>query len=71
MQIVEVQVIPWQAGENRWAIAIRYSNGLKQVFEVGDRPHAEREREELQRHAITPSSPPASSAPPAPRCPGR
>jgi hypothetical protein len=48
-QILEVKVIRWPTAEDRWAVAIRYSNGLKQFYEVGDRAQAERERAQLER----------------------
>ena len=48
-QIVEVRVIPWPGAEDRWAVAILYGSGLKQIYEVGDRAQAERERAQLAR----------------------
>lgn len=48
-QIVEVKVVPWPVAEGRWAVAIRYANGLKQIYEVGDRAEADGERARLER----------------------
>jgi len=46
--IIEARVIPWEAVPGQeapgiWGIAVRYSNGLGQAYQVGNRLEAERE----------------------------
>ena len=54
IQILDVEVIPW--GDDRWAVAIRYSNGRRQLIELGNRFQAEKEANRLRREEIKPYS---------------
>ena len=43
IQIVDVEVVRWgDWWDDQWALAIRYSNGRKQVFNLGSRLEAEK-----------------------------
>lgn len=48
-QIVELDVIRWKTGIDRWGMVIRYSDGLKHSYEVGNRLEAEQELARLKR----------------------
>jgi hypothetical protein len=46
--VIEARVIPWEMvpGEEAtgiWGIAVRYANGVRQAYQVGNRLEAERE----------------------------
>ena len=57
IQIIAVEVIRWgDWWDDRWAVAIRYSNGRRQVFQLGNRLQAEKEVDRLRREAIRPVS---------------
>ena len=53
IQILDVEVIPWGDDvQDRWAVAIRYSNGRRQLIELGNRFQAEKEANRLRREEI-------------------
>lgn len=53
IQIIAVEVVRWgEWWDDRWAVAIRYSNGRRQVFQLGNRLQAEKEVDRLRREAI-------------------
>ena len=54
IQILDVEVIPWGDEQDRWAVAIRYSNGRRQLIELGNRLLAEKEANRLRREEIKP-----------------
>ena len=56
IQILDVEVIPFGDEQDRWAVAIRYSNGRRQLIELGNRFQAEKEASRLRREEIKPSS---------------
>ena len=56
IQILDVEVIPFGDEQDRWAVAIRYSNGHRQLIELGNRFQAEKEASRLRREEIKPSS---------------
>ena len=57
IQILDVEVIPWGDDlQDRWAVAIRYSNGRRQLIELGNRFQAEKEANRLRREEIKPYS---------------
>jgi hypothetical protein len=57
IQIIAVEVVRWgDWWDDRWTVAIRYFNGRRQVFELGNRLQAEKEVDRLRREAIRPVS---------------
>jgi hypothetical protein len=57
IQILDVEVILWGDDlRDRWAVAIRYSNGRRQLIELGNRFQAEKEANRLRREEIKPYS---------------
>jgi hypothetical protein len=57
IQILDVEVVRWgDWWEDRWAVSIRYSNGRRQMFDLGGRLQAEKEVDRLRREAIKPIS---------------
>ena len=52
IQILDVEVIPWGDEQDRWAVAIRYSNGRRQLIELGNRFQAEKEANRLRREEM-------------------
>jgi hypothetical protein len=63
IQIVHVEVIPWgNDWEDRWAVAILYSDGRKQLLGLGSRVNAEKEASRLVREAMNPTSESADAA---------
>ena len=56
IEILDVEVIPFGDEPDRWAVAIRYSNGRRQLIELGNRFQAEKEASRLRREEIKPSS---------------
>jgi hypothetical protein len=57
IQIIAVEVVRWgEWWDGQWAVAIRYSNGRRQVFKLGNRHQAEKEVDRLRREAIRPVS---------------
>ena len=56
IQILDVEVIPFGDEQDRWAVAIRYSNGRRQLIELGNRFQAEKEASRLRREEIKPYS---------------
>jgi hypothetical protein len=56
VQILDVEVTPWGDEQDRWAVAIRYSNGRRQLIVLGNRFQAEKEANRLRREEIKPYS---------------
>ena len=57
IQILDVEVIPWGDDlQDRWAVAIRYSDGRRQLIELGNRFQAEKEADRLRQEEMKPSS---------------
>ena len=56
IQILDVEVIPWGDEQDRWAVASRYSNGRRQLIELGNRFQAEKEANRLRQEEMKPSS---------------
>jgi hypothetical protein len=51
-QIAEVRVIRRELAKDQWAVAVRYADGGKEAYPVGDRHAADAEAERLRRAGV-------------------